>query len=172
MHLTDISVGALGSFAIVGAHLPIAWARPSPRSTCGTGGVSVCFFGDGATNIGAFHEVLNLASLWKLPVVFVCENNLYGEYSPIAATTPVEPVADRAATLRDAGGAVDGNDVLASARRSQDACAARARRRRPDADRGATYRHHGHSRATRPPTGPTGELEVAGARPDRQLRAR
>ena len=58
--------------------------------------MTLCFFGDGATNIGAFHEALNLASIWELPVIFVCENNLYGEYSPIATTTPVERLADRA----------------------------------------------------------------------------
>ena len=85
MHLTDVSVGALGSFAIVGA--PPADRRPasrSPRRYRGTDEVTLCFFGDGATNIGAFHEALNLAAIWKLPVLFVCENNLYGEYSPLA----------------------------------------------------------------------------------------
>ena len=89
MHLTDISVGALGSFAVVGAHLPFACGTGFAAQVLGTGSVSLCFFGDGTTNIGAFHEALNLASIWKLPVVFVCENNLYGEYSPIASTTPV-----------------------------------------------------------------------------------
>ena len=73
----------------------------------------MCFFGDGTTNIGAFHEALNLASVWKLPVIFVCENNLYGEYSPIAATTAVTRVADRAAAYAMPGVQVDGNDVMA-----------------------------------------------------------
>src|SRR3954452_18920541 len=89
MHLTDLSVGALGSFAIVGAHLPFACGTAFAAQYLDTGSVSACFFGYGPTNIGAFHESMNLASIWKLPVVFICENNLYGEYSPMAATTPV-----------------------------------------------------------------------------------
>ena len=96
MHLTDVSVGAMGSFAIVGAHLPIATGLAFASRYRGGQEVSLCFFGDGSTNIGAFHESLNLASIWKLPVVFVCENNLYGEYSPIATTTPIPNLADRA----------------------------------------------------------------------------
>src|SRR3954452_20929877 len=98
MHLTDLSVGALGSFAIVGAHLPFACGTAFASQYLDTGSVSVCFFGEGTTNIGAFHEAMNLASVWKLPVVFVCENNLYGEYSPMAATTPVSDLAQRAAS--------------------------------------------------------------------------
>jgi len=79
MHLTDVGVGALGSFAIVGAHLPITVGAAFAAHYRGTSEVSLCFFGDGSTNIGAFHEALNLASIWKLPAIFVCENNLYGE---------------------------------------------------------------------------------------------
>src|SRR5262249_51788131 len=82
MHLTDMRVGALGAFAIVGGHLPISVGAAFAERYRGTGAIALCFFGDGATNIGAFHESLNLASIWSLPVVFVCENNLYGEYSP------------------------------------------------------------------------------------------
>ncbi len=96
MHLTDVGVGAIGSFAIVGGHLPIACGTAFAASYRSSDAVSLCFFGDGAVNIGAFHEALNLAAIWKLPVVFVCENNLYGEYSPLAATTPIERLADRA----------------------------------------------------------------------------
>src|SRR6266404_2640432 len=95
MHLTDFSIGALGSFAIVGAHLPFATGAALSAQQLGTGAVSIAFFGDGTTNIGAFHEALNLASVWKLPVIFVCENNLYGEYSPLASTTPVEALTYR-----------------------------------------------------------------------------
>ena len=101
MHLTDIWVGALGSFAVVGAHLPFACGTGFAAQVLGTGSVSLCFFGDGTTNIGAFHEALNLASIWKLPVVFVCENNLYGEYSPIASTTPVDRAGRASGELRD-----------------------------------------------------------------------
>ena len=83
MHLTSVEHGVLGSYAIVGAHLPIAAGAAWSAQLRGTGQVAVCFFGDGTTNIGAFHEALNLAAVWKLPVVFVCENNLYMEYTPI-----------------------------------------------------------------------------------------
>ena len=104
MHLTDFSVGALGSFAVVGAHLPFACGTALRRPDTSTpGSVSLCFFGDGTTNIGAFHEALNLASVWKLPVIFVCENNLYGEYSPIAdddAGRPGWPTGRRATRCR------------------------------------------------------------------------
>ena len=105
MHLTDVSVGALGSFAVVGAHLPFAAGAALAAQYLGTGAVSLAFFGDGATNIGAFHEALNLTAIWKLPVVFVCENNLYGEISPLATTTPLERLADRAAAYAMPSGA-------------------------------------------------------------------
>ncbi len=114
MHLTDLSVGALGSFAIVGAHLPFAVRHgvrlAVPRHRRGLASASSA---TAPTNIGAFHEAMNLAAIWKLPVVFVCENNLYGEYSPVAATTPVERLADRAASYAMPAAQVDGNDVLA-----------------------------------------------------------
>ena len=83
MHLTQADHGMLGSYAIVGAHLPMAAGAAWSAQLRGTGQVAVAFFGDGATNIGAFHEALNLAAVWKLPVVFVCENNRYMEYTPI-----------------------------------------------------------------------------------------
>jgi acetoin:2,6-dichlorophenolindophenol oxidoreductase subunit alpha len=98
MHLTDMSIGALGSNAIVGAHLPISVGAALSAKLLRTGAVSVAFFGDGSTNIGAFHESLNLAAIWKLPVLFVIENNQYGEYSPLAATTPITRLADRASS--------------------------------------------------------------------------
>ena len=83
MHLTSVEHGAMGSYAIIGAHLPIAMGAAWSAQYRGTSQVSVCFFGDGTTNIGAFHEALNMAQIWKLPVIFVCENNLYMEYTPI-----------------------------------------------------------------------------------------
>ena len=88
MHLTKADRGMLGSYAIVGSHLPIAAGAAWSAKLRGTDQVAVAFFGDGATNIGAFHEALNLAAVWKLPVLFVCENNLYMEYTPISAVTP------------------------------------------------------------------------------------
>ncbi len=112
MHLTKASAGMLGSYAIVGAHLPMAVGAAWSARLRGTRQVAVAFFGDGATNIGAFHEALNLAAVWRLPVVFVCENNLYMEYTPIASVTSAEnPAADRAAAHRMPASVIDGNDV-------------------------------------------------------------
>src|SRR2546430_897628 len=112
MHLTDVRHGAMGSYAIVGAHLPIAAGAAWSAQVRKSGQVAVCFFGDGATNIEAFHEALNLAVVWKLPVVFVCENNQYMEYTPIASVTAVEhPAADRASAYGLESILVDGNDA-------------------------------------------------------------
>src|SRR6266513_4600588 len=95
MHLTSVAHGALGSYAIVGAHLPIAAGAAWSAQYRGTEQVAVCFFGDGATNIGAFHEALNLAVVWTLPVVFVCQNNRYGEFTPLHETQRVEQLSTR-----------------------------------------------------------------------------
>src|SRR6202051_3993865 len=96
MHLTSVEHGVMGSYAIVGAHLPIACGAAWRAQYKGDKDVSVCFFGDGTTNIGAFHEALNFAAVWKLPVIFVCENNLYMEYTPIGDVTAVaDPAAGR-----------------------------------------------------------------------------
>jgi TPP-dependent pyruvate/acetoin dehydrogenase alpha subunit len=160
MHLTDVSVGALGSFAIVGAHLPIAVGAAFAARYRGTPEVSLCFFGDGSTNIGAFHEALNLASIWKLPAIFVCENNLYGEYSPIATTTPIERLADRADAYAMAKARVDGNDVLAVLA-CVSAAAERARAGEgPTLVEALTYRQKGHSRSDPATYRPEGELEA------------
>jgi pyruvate dehydrogenase E1 component alpha subunit len=159
MHLTDLSVGALGSFAVVGAHLPFTAGTALAAQYLGTGAVSIAFFGDGTTNIGAFHEALNLAAIWKLPAVFVCENNLYGEYSPVATTTSVERLADRAGAYAMASEQVDGNDVLA-VRRVVGAAVARARAGEgPSLIEALTYRQKGHSRTDPGAYRPPGELE-------------
>jgi acetoin:2,6-dichlorophenolindophenol oxidoreductase subunit alpha len=159
MHLTDVSVGALGSFAVVGAHLPFTAGTALAAQYLGTGAVSLAFFGDGTTNIGAFHEALNLAAVWKLPAVFVCENNLYGEYSPLATTTPVDRLADRAGAYAMAAEQVDGNDVL-EVRRVVGAAVARARAGDgPSLIEALTYRQKGHSRTDPGAYRPPGELE-------------
>src|SRR5271155_5374979 len=112
MHLTSVEHGVMGSYAIIGAHLPIACGAAWRAQYKGHDDVSVCFFGDGTTNIGAFHEALNLAAVWKLPVIFVCENNLYMEYTPISDVTAVpRPAADRASAYGLAPVAIDGNDA-------------------------------------------------------------
>src|SRR5579863_573869 len=124
MHLTSVEHGVMGSYAIVGAHLPIAAGAAWSAQYRGTRQASVAFFGDGATNIGAFHEALNLAAVWKLPVLFVCENNLYMEYTPIGEVTAVEhPAADRAASYGLERIIVDGNDADAVFRPAQTALA-------------------------------------------------
>ena len=148
MHLTDVSVGAMGSYAIVGAHMPIAAGAAWAALERGTGQVAVCFFGDGTTNIGAFHEALNFAAVWKLPVVFVCENNLYMEYTPIGDVTAVEhPAADRASAYGLESILVDGNDpdvMHETAVRVVDRARAGDG---PSLVEAMTYRHGGHSRA-------------------------
>jgi acetoin:2,6-dichlorophenolindophenol oxidoreductase subunit alpha len=159
MHLTDMRVGALGSHAIVGAHLPIANGAAFEALYRGTGAVHVCFFGDGSTNIGAFHESLNLAGIWKLPVVFVCENNLYGEYSPLPTTTPIERLADRAASYGMPGERIDGNRVL-EVREAVAVAVERARAGEgPTLIEAMTYRQKGHSRTDPAKYRPEGELE-------------
>lgn len=148
MHLTSVEHGVMGSYAIVGAHLPIACGAAWAAQYRETSQVAVCFFGDGTTNIGAFHEALNLASVWKLPVVFVCENNLYMEYTPIASVTAVaRPAADRAAAYGLEPMTVDGNDVDAVRSVAQSALDRARAGDGPSLIEALTYRHGGHSRA-------------------------
>src|SRR3979490_594929 len=112
MHLTSTEHGVMGSYAIIGAHLPIACGAAWRAQYRGDKDVSVCFFGDGTTNLGAFHEALNFAAVWKLPVIFVCENNLYMGYTPIGDVTAVEhPAADRASAYGLERIVIDGNDA-------------------------------------------------------------
>jgi pyruvate dehydrogenase E1 component alpha subunit len=159
MHLTDVRVGALGSHAIVGAHLPIANGAAFAAAYRKTEEVHVCFFGDGSTNIGGFHEALNLASLWKLPVIFVCENNLYGEYSPLALTTPIERLADRAGSYAMRGERIDGNDVVGVWREVGEAVTRARAGEGPTLLEAMTYRQRGHSRTDPATYRPEGELE-------------
>jgi len=160
MHLTDTSVGAFGSFAVIGAHLPIANGLALGGKLLGRESVSLCFFGDGTANIGAFHEALNLASIWKLPVVFVCENNLYGEYTPIAKTTPIEALADRADAYGMAKDRIDGNDVGTVYRTVKEAADRARGGEGPSLIEAMTYRHKGHSRSDPATYRPDGELEA------------
>src|SRR5690606_10301566 len=111
MHLTSVEHNMMGSYAIIGAHMPIAAGAAWSAQYRGTEQVAVCFFGDGTTNIGAFHEALNLAVVWKLPVVFVCENNRYMEYTAIHEVTADEhPAADRASAYGLEQILMDSND--------------------------------------------------------------
>ena len=160
MHLTDVTHGAMGSYAIIGAHLPVAAGAAWSAQYRGTEQVAVCFFGDGTANIGAFHEALNFSVVWKLPVVFVCENNLYMEYTPIGAVTAVEhPAADRACAYGLERIVIDGNDadvVYTTATQYM----TRARQGGgPALIEAMTYRYSGHSRADPGKYRPEGELE-------------
>jgi acetoin:2,6-dichlorophenolindophenol oxidoreductase subunit alpha len=160
MHLTSVEHGAMGSYAIVGAHLPVAAGAAWSAQVRGTDQVSVCFFGDGTTNIGAFHEALNLAAVWKLPAVFVCENNQYMEYTPIRAVTAVEnPAAGRASAYGLEEILIDGNDADAVHRTARE-CIAKARGGGgPSLVEALTYRTSGHSRADPGKYRPPGELD-------------
>ena len=160
MHLTDVEKGAMGSYAIIGAHLPIAAGAAWKAQYLKTGQVSFCFFGDGTTNIGAFHEALNFSVIWKLPVVFVCENNLYMEYTPISDVTAVEhPAADRAGAYGLESIIVDGNDADLVYRVARDAADKARAGDGPSLIEAKTYRHSGHSRADPATYRPEGELE-------------
>ncbi len=159
MHLCDTTVGLLPTFAIIGAGIPVAAGAALTAQVRGTDDAAIGIFGDGAANIGAFHEGLNLAAIWKLPVVFVCENNQYGEYTAIHLSTPVENLADRAVSYGIPGEVVDGQDVdvVASA-----VAGALERARAGDGPtllEMKTYRYAGHSRADTAPYRPEGELE-------------
>ena len=148
MHLLDVSRGVLGSYAIIGAQLVIANGSAWSAQYRGSGQVTVCFFGDGATNIGAFHEALNLAAVWALPVVFVCENNGYMEYTPIESVTAVKrPAADRASAYGLSALVVDGNDVEAVYDMAATAIDRARQGGGPSLIEALTYRHGGHSRA-------------------------
>jgi len=148
MHLTSIEHGVMGSYAIIGAHMTIANGAAWSAQYRGTQQVAVCFFGDGTTNIGAFHEAINFAVIWKLPVVFVCENNLYMEYTSIYDVTAVEhPAADRASAYGLEPVLIDGNDADVVYRTAQRAIDLARRGGGPSLIEAETYRHGGHSRA-------------------------
>jgi TPP-dependent pyruvate/acetoin dehydrogenase alpha subunit len=161
MHLTSVEHGVLGSYAIIGAHLTIAngaaWSAQYRRS----GQVTVCFFGDGTTNIGAFHEALNYAAVFQLPIVFVCENNLYMEYTATADITAVpRPAADRATAYGLDPIAIDGNDADEVYLTATTAIERAREGFGPSLVEAVTYRHGGHSRADPGTYRPAGEVEA------------
>jgi pyruvate dehydrogenase E1 component alpha subunit len=146
MHLCDMRVGLVGASGIVGGGLPAAVGAAYAAQVRDSETVSVASFGDGATNIGTFHESVNLAAVWRLPVLFVCENNLYGEFTPARDTCLLGDLADRAAAYGIPGVVVDGNDVAAV----REAAAQAVQRARsgggPTLIEAKTYRHRGHSK--------------------------
>ncbi len=146
MHLTDIDKGLIGAFGIVGGGLPVSVGAGVTAQMNGRGQISATFFGDGATNIGAFHEAMNIAQVWKLPVLFICENNLYGEFTRINHTTPYEDLIRRAEGYAMANVQVDGNDVEAVYAATAEAAARARSGGGPTFIECMTYRHRGHSR--------------------------
>lgn len=159
MHLSDRRLGLLPTFAIVGAGLPVAVGAAIARQASGVDSVAVAVFGEGATNIGAFHESLNLAKVWGVPVVFLCENNLYGEYSRIDRTTPFEDVYRRGAAYDIPSRAVDGQDVDSLVKELSVEIEQARSSSSPRFIEVKTYRYVGHSRSDTAPYRRPGELD-------------
>jgi TPP-dependent pyruvate/acetoin dehydrogenase alpha subunit len=173
MHIADPSRGVLGANAIVGASLPLAVGAGLSSKRLGQGRVAVAFFGEGAVNQGAFHEAVNLAAIWDLPVLLVCENNLYAEFSDSRTLTRVPSVVDRCAAYGIDAEAVDGNDVAAVYRLTQRAAVRCRAGDGPFLIEAETYRWHGHYEGDSQPYKPDDEatswrerdpLEVSTAR--------
>lgn len=144
MHIADIEKGMLGANGIVGGGIPLACGAALTAKTLGTGGVAVCFFGDGAANQGTFHEGLNLAAIWNLPVVFVCENNGYAESTPVRYHCSASDIANRAAAYEIPGLVVDGLDVFAVYEAAKEAIERARRGDGPTLLETKTYRFYGH----------------------------
>jgi acetoin:2,6-dichlorophenolindophenol oxidoreductase subunit alpha len=147
MHIADVATGNLGANGIVGGGIPIAVGAALAQKLTGSGKVVVSFFGDGAANEGAFHEAVNLAAIWNLPVVFICENNKYGMSFSTEKSMAVDTIAERASAYGIPGVGVDGNDVAAV----YDVVHAAVERARagdgPTLVESLTYRHKGHSKS-------------------------
>jgi pyruvate dehydrogenase E1 component alpha subunit len=164
MHLIDTKGGNIGANAIVGAGLPIAVGAAMAFKLRSEPHVALTFVGDGATNIGTFHESLNMAAVWKAPVVFIVANNLYGEYSPVRMTTPIDDLARRADPYGMPGVIVDGQDVEAVHETTSTAVARARAGDGPSLLEMKTYRYRGHSRSDPAKYRPEGELEAWKAR--------
>lgn len=159
MHIADFSIGMLGATAVVGAGLPIAVGASLSAKLRGTDQVAVCFFGEGASNQGTFHESINMASTWKLPVVFICENNLYAMGTRQTRVMAIENVADRAVGYGIPGITVDGNNVLAVYAATKKAVERARKGEGPTLIECKTYRRKGHSRVDPAKYRPKEEVE-------------
>lgn len=159
MHLSDPDIGLLPTFAIVGAGIPVAVGVGIAAKQLATDAIGVAIFGDGSANIGAFHEGFNLAAVWDVPVLFVCENNLYGEYSRIDETTPFEDLYRRGAAYGIESAAVDGQDVESLRDAFATSIDSIRRESRPRFLEVKTYRFVGHSRTDPAAYRPDGEKE-------------
>lgn len=159
MHLMDASVGLMPTFAIIGAGLPVAAGAALAAKLKKSDSVALAIFGDGTTNIGAFHETLNMASIFKLPIIFVIENNLYGEYTRINLSTPISDLADRADSYAMRKEIVDGQDVDAVRKSISSAVDFARAGNGPSLIEAKTYRFSGHSRADPATYRTPGELD-------------
>ena len=144
MHIADLDLGMLGANGIVGAGPPIALGAAFACHYRKDGNVAVCFFGDGASNEGTFHEAANMAGLFRLPLVLVCENNLYGEWTRQADHQPIDDIADRAASYDMPGVTVDGMDAFAVYEAASEAIARARRGEGPTLLECKTYRYYDH----------------------------
>ena len=147
MHIADVEAGNLGATGVVGDGIPISVGVGLSIKLQRQDRIVLCFFGDGAANTGSFHEALNMASIWKLPVVFLCENNQYAMSTPVKKAFPIENIADRAAAYGMPGVVVDGNDVLAVYRATKEAVERARRGDGPTFIECKTYRWKGHSKS-------------------------
>jgi pyruvate dehydrogenase E1 component alpha subunit len=159
MHIADFDIGMLGATAVVGAGIPIASGAGLSIKLRGTDQVAACFFGDGASNQGTFHEGINMAAIWKLPVIFVCENNLYAMGTRQSIVMTIENVADRATAYGIPGVSVDGNDVLAVYEVASEAVKRACKGEGPTLIECKTYRQKGHSRFDPAAYRPKAEVE-------------
>jgi TPP-dependent pyruvate/acetoin dehydrogenase alpha subunit len=160
MHLSGVEAGMIPQFAIVGSGIPVATGVGLAAKMLGKDNIAIGLFGDGASNLGAFHEGINLAAIWKLPVLFICENNVYGEYTRINLSTPVADIAIRAASYGIPGTVADGQDldtVVAAVGKATEAVRAGGG---PQLLELKTYRYRGHFHGDPTPNyRPEGELE-------------
>ena len=159
MHMGDIDVGAIPAIAIVAAGMPIAAGAALAFKMKKTDRVAACFFGDGGSNEGAFHEAMNMAAIWDLPVIYVCENNLYGASTHISRVTRVKNLSERAAAYGMPGVTIDGNDVIEVYKATQEAVERARAGKGPTLIECMTYRLGGHSRRDSCDYRPKGEKE-------------
>lgn len=160
MHIADPDIGMLGAMGIVGSGIPIATGVGLSAQMRGTGQVTICFFGDGASNIGRFHEGINLAAVWCLPVVFICENNLWAVSVPTSCSLRIRDIADRAVAYGIPGVSVDGQDVMAVYEVAGEAVARARRGEGPTLIEAKTYRFRGHFEGDSGTYRPKEEIEV------------
>ena len=159
MHIADFDIGMLGANGIVAGGIPIITGAAFAAQLRGAGSVAVCCFGDGASNAGSFHESINIAASWNLPIIYVCENNLWAVNTPSKASMPIDDIATRATAYGIPGIVVDGNDVLAVREVATEAVDRARNGEGPSLIECKTYRHRRHTeRATQPDARPHNEV--------------